>query len=103
MRVNRNMVLSVLAAIQRTQAAEEKAIRELSTGKRVNAPSDDPAAASGLVQNQSRLGLVDQYTQNVASLQDMMQMADSSLGDVVTSVTQAISLGVQGGDGTLSA
>jgi len=46
---------------------------------------------------------VDQYTQNVSSMLSMVQTADSSLGTVVTSLTQAISLGTEGANGTNNA
>jgi len=102
MRVNPNMVPDVLAAIARTQGAQSQALQEMSTGKRVNVPSDDPAAASALVQNHTRSDTVDQYTQNGNTILQMMQTADSALSSVVSEVSQAISLGVQGANGTLS-
>jgi flagellar hook-associated protein 3 FlgL len=46
---------------------------------------------------------VDQYTQNISSVTSMVQTADSALSSVVTSLTQAISLGTEGANGTSSA
>jgi len=102
MRVNPNMLPDVLAAIARTQKAQSVALQEMSTGKRVNLPSDDPAAASALVQNHTRSDTVDQYTQNGNSVLQMLQTADSALSSVVSEVSQAVSLGVEGANGTLS-
>jgi len=102
MRVNPNMLPDVLAAIGRTQEAQSVALQEMSTGKRVNLPSDDPAAAAALVQNHTRSDAVDQYTQNGNTILQMMQTADSALSSVVSEVNQAISLGVEGANGTLS-
>jgi len=77
-------------------------MQELATGQRVNVPSDDPAAAAADVQNQAFQSQTDQYLQNTSSLESMLQNADSVLSSVVTSLNQAISLGVQGANGTLS-
>jgi flagellar hook-associated protein 3 FlgL len=102
MRVNPNPTNDILAALSLTQEQEQLALREISTGKRVNQPSDDPAAAalySGNVATESR---IDQYLQSVGSLQTLFQTADSSLGSVVTALNQAISLGTEAANGTLS-
>ena len=103
MRVNPNAVPDVLAAIQQVQQAQATALQQISTGRRVNLPSDDPAAAAGLVQNHNRSAINDQYTQNATTVQGMMQAAESVLNSVVSEVSQAISIGVEGANGTLSA
>jgi flagellar hook-associated protein 3 FlgL len=96
------MLPDVLAAIGRTQTAQSVALQQLSTGKRVALPSDDPEAAAALVQNHTRADAVDQYTQNGNTVLQMMQTADSALSSVVSEVNQAISVGVEGANGTLS-
>jgi flagellar hook-associated protein 3 FlgL len=55
------------------------------------------------VQNQAAQAQTDQYLQSTSSLEGLLQTADSSLSSVVTSLNQAISLGVQGANGTMSA
>ena len=100
MRVNPNMVPDILADLQQSQTAVNIALQEVATGKSVNVPSDNPAASADMVQNTIETANVDQYTQNVSSMSSMVQTADSSLGSVVTSLTQAISLGTEGANGT---
>jgi flagellar hook-associated protein 3 FlgL len=102
MRVNPNMAPDVLAAIWQTQSQEQSALQELSTGKRVNVPSDDPLAAAEMVGNQDQSNRVDQYLQNIDTLNSQVQTADTALSSVVTALTQAISLGVEGSTGTVS-
>lgn len=102
MRVNPNMIPDILSAIAKTQEAQDVALQQMSTGRRVNLPSDDPAAAAAMVQNGVRSDLVDQYTQNISSIISLMNTADASLSAVVAQVTQAISLGVEGATGTIS-
>lgn len=77
-------------------------MEELSTGRRVNLPSDDPAAFAADIQNQTLQSENDQYQQNTTNLEGLFQTADSTLSSVVTSLNQAISLGTQGTDGTLT-
>ena len=102
MRVNPNMAPDVLAAIWQTQAQENTALQQVSSGKRVNVPSDDPLAAAQMVGNQNQSNRADQYLQNIDTLTNQLQTADSALGSAVQAVTQAITLGVQGATGTLS-
>ncbi|MFZ3264120.1 MAG: flagellar hook-associated protein FlgL [Terriglobales bacterium] len=102
MRVNPNFAQDVLNDVWQSQAQEQTDLQELSTGRRVNAPSDDPAAFAADVQNQAEQSQNDQYLQNTTNLENLFQTADSTLSSVVTSLNQAISLGTQGGDGTLS-
>lgn len=103
MRVNPNLVPNILADLQQSQSTLNTALQEVSTGKSVNQPSDNPAAAAAMVENSLETGNVDQYTQNVSSVLSMMQQADSVLSSVVTSLTQAVSLGTQGANGTNNA
>jgi flagellar hook-associated protein 3 FlgL len=103
MRVDPNMVPNMLAAIQQSEMSLQTALQQVSTGKSVNMPSDNPAAAANMVQNTIETANVDQYTQNVSSILSMAQMADSALSSVVTSLTKAVSLGTEGANGTNSA
>ncbi len=102
MRANPNMAPDVLAAIWQTQDKEQTALQELSSGKRVNVPSDDPLAAAQMVANQAQASRADQYLQNIDTLTSQMQTASTALGSAVTALTQAVDLGVQGSTGTVS-
>ena len=103
MRINPNMVPNMLAAIQQSESTLQTALQQVSTGKSVTVPSDNPAAAADMVQNTIETANVDQYTQNVSSVLSTVQTADSALSTVVSSLTQAISLGTEGANGTNSA
>jgi flagellar hook-associated protein 3 FlgL len=103
MRVNPNMVPDMLAAIQQSEVSLQTALAQVSTGKSVTMPSDNPAAEADMVQNTIETANVDQYTQNVSSVMSNVQTADSALSSVVTSLTQAVSLGTEGANGTNSA
>ena len=102
MRVNPNTQADMLSYLQVSQNQEQTAIEQLATGLRVNQPSDDPAAAAANLVNSFQVASDDQYVQNIDSVQQAMSTADSTLSSVITQLTQAISLGVEGANGTLS-
>jgi flagellar hook-associated protein 3 FlgL len=97
------MVTDMIAAVQQSQQTLQTALQQVSTGKSVNQPSDNPAASAQMVQNTIETADVDQYTQNVSSVLSTVQTADSALSSVVSSLTQAISVGTEGANGTNSA
>lgn len=103
MRVNTNLVPDLLADLAQSQSTLNTALQEVSTGKSVNVPSDNPEASAAMVQNTIETANVDQYTKNVTSELSTVQAADSALSTVVSSLTQAVSLGTQGANGTNSA
>jgi flagellar hook-associated protein 3 FlgL len=74
----------------------------VSTGKRVNLPSDDPAASAALVQSLTQSASNDQYTANATTALSQTQTADSALSSVTTLLNQAITLGTEGATSTLS-
>jgi flagellar hook-associated protein 3 FlgL len=102
MRIDPNNVPTILADLQQSEVSLNTALQQVSTGKRVTQPSDDPYASAALVQNTIETGDVDQYTQNASSVLSTIQSADSALSSVVTSLTDAVSLGTEGANGTNS-
>ncbi len=103
MRVNPNIAPDLLNNLNQIELQQQQAEIQLSSGRRVNMPSDDPAAAAADVENQAQQSSTDQYLQNTSSLEGLLQTADSTLSSVVTSLNQAVSLGTQGANGGLSA
>ncbi|MGA9669765.1 MAG: flagellar hook-associated protein FlgL [Terracidiphilus sp.] len=100
MRIDPNLVPSILADLQQSQMSLNTALQQVSTGKSVTVPSDNPAAAADMVQNTIETGDVDQYTQNISSVLLRVQSGSSTLSSVVTSLTKAVSLGTEGANGT---
>ena len=76
MRIDPNMVPTILADLQQSQMSLNTALQEVSTGKSVNVPSDNPAAAAAMVENTIETGDVDQYTQNVSSVLSTVQSGE---------------------------
>jgi flagellar hook-associated protein 3 FlgL len=102
LRINPDPAPDLLAAIALNRQAQNTALQQISTGRQVNQLSDNPAAASQDVLNHVQSNQDDQFLQNNSFLQSQVQSIDSTLSSVVTAVTQAVSLAVEGANGTLS-
>jgi flagellar hook-associated protein 3 FlgL len=101
-RINPDPAPDLLAAIAQNRQEQNIALQQLSTGRSVNQLSDNPAAAAQDVLNHVQTGQDTQYLQNITALQSRGQTIDSVLSSVVTATNQAIGLGVEGANGTLS-
>jgi len=101
-RVNPDITPDLLSAIALDRQLQTNALQEISTGRQVNQLSDNPAAAADVVFTHIQSNDDDQFLQNASDLTSQLQTADSTLNSVVTAVTQAISIGVQGANGTLN-
>ncbi|MFZ0284220.1 MAG: flagellar hook-associated protein FlgL [Terriglobales bacterium] len=103
MRVNPNYSADILQDLYQSQSQEQITLEQMASGKLINMPSDNPAGASALVENQAAQGQTDQYLQNTSGAEGLLQTADATLSSVVSALNQAISFGVQGGSDTTSA
>lgn len=97
-----SMVSDVQYQMQLSQQALATATEQLSTGLRVNQPSDDPAASANMVKSLAASANVDQYTSNVTTLVSQMQPADAAISSIVSSLNSAITLGTEGANGSNS-
>jgi flagellar hook-associated protein 3 FlgL len=102
MRVNPNYASDMVNLMDQAQQNENNAVQELSTGRRVNLPSDDPAAEAAMVDENAQSASVDQYTANSDSLTDVLNTADSTLTSVTTLLQRAVTLGVEGAGGNMN-
>jgi flagellar hook-associated protein 3 FlgL len=102
MRVDPNLSSLLNAGIQGTEQALNTAVQQVASGQRVSVPSDDPAATGANLQSLAESTNVDRYSQNGDAVLSQAQMADSALSNVVSELNQAITLGTQGADGTMT-
>jgi flagellar hook-associated protein 3 FlgL len=102
MRINPNPMPDLLAAVNQTELEAQQATLEISSGKSVNEPSDNPTAAALLVENNDEATFNSGYLQDLATINGQLSLANSTLSSVGNALQQAISLGVEAGDGTLS-
>ena len=101
-RVNPQIVPDLLSALGNTRLQADTATLELATGSRINQPSDDPAGAAQLISNRDQTSQADTFLRSISNVNGLLQTADSTLSSVVIALQRAISLGVQGANGTLS-
>lgn len=103
MRVNPNPYPDLIAEAALTQQQINTDEEEIASGKSVNVPSDNPAAAASLIVNADQTSQADNFQRSIGSVQGELQTADSALGSTVTAIQQAIDLGVEAANGTLNA
>jgi flagellar hook-associated protein 3 FlgL len=88
--------------MNQAQQAQDTADQQLSSGRRVTLPSDNPSAEAAMIGENSRSAAVDQYTANSDSLTTVLSTANSTVSSVVTLLQRAVSLGVEGANGSMN-
>jgi len=95
-----SMLPDVQYQMQRTQQSVADALKQVSTGQRVNQLSDDPAASAAMVRSLSDSSAIDRFTSTSSAVSSTLQSADAALSSVVTSLNSALTLGTNGANGT---
>ncbi len=103
MRVDPNYVTNLTAAVDQSASEEAILASELSSGLRVSSLQDDPVAVAQSLLLGSAIAKDDTFVQTASNESSRLQVADSTLGEVVTQVTSAIATAVSGNNGTLNA
>lgn len=103
MRVDPSYISNLVGALNQTQANAQQLTAELSSGVRVTSLSKDPLAAGQNVLLLNQMQQDDSFTQSSSLVTGQLQVADSALGQVVTQLTQAISLATAANNGTMNA
>lgn len=78
-----------LEDISRTAEQLADAQRRVSSGRRINAPSDDPAATVQAINERATLATLDSYTRAGDTAFARLAVADSVLSDVINQLTAA--------------
>jgi flagellar hook-associated protein 3 FlgL len=103
MRVDPNYITNLAAALDQSTQQENTLTSELSSGLRVASLSDGPVAAAQSMLLGSSIAKDDTFVQTASNESSRMQVTDSTLGEVVTQITSALSTAVSGNNGTLNA
>jgi flagellar hook-associated protein 3 FlgL len=91
-----------LADLQRANAAVAKASMQVSTGNRLQRPSDDPQAVQKALNLRGDLAATAQYMDTASASQGWAQATDDALSDINDVLQRAREAVVQGGNGTMS-
>jgi flagellar hook-associated protein 3 FlgL len=103
LRVDPNYFSTLTGALNQSSSMINNLTSELSSGLSVQSLQDNPVAVAQSTLLASQIDQTDTFVQSASGEASMMQVADSTLGDVVTQVTQALSLAVEGSNGTQNA
>jgi flagellar hook-associated protein 3 FlgL len=91
-----------LADLQRANAAVAKASMQVSTGNRMQRPSDDPQGVQKALNLRGDLAATAQYMDTASASQGWAQATDDALSDINDVLQRAREAVVQGGNGTMS-
>jgi flagellar hook-associated protein 3 FlgL len=103
MRVDPNYVTNLVSSLDQSQASEQQLTSELSSGVSITSLSQNPVASGENVLLLNQIQQDDSFTQSSSLVTGQLQVADSTLGSVVTQLTQAISLATSANNGTMNA
>ncbi|HEU5021465.1 MAG TPA: flagellin [Bryobacteraceae bacterium] len=92
-----------LADLQLTQAQIQQAQAQLSSGYRLQRPSDDPAALGQIYELQTKIAFNQQTQKNLNTAQTELSAADSALQSSIQALTSAVTLAAQGANSSYTA
>jgi len=95
------LVEQVIANVERRMELIARSQEQIATGRRINRPSNDPAAAGELLKLDSRYMRLDQYSRNIRNGLSHLKMTESGLGRIKDIIIRARSLAVKGANGAL--
>jgi flagellar hook-associated protein 3 FlgL len=102
MRVDPSYVSNLVGSLDQSQANEQQLTAELSSGVSITSLSQNPVASGENVLLLNQIQQDDSFTQSSNLVTSQLQVADSTLGSVVTGLTSAISLATSANNGTMN-
>lgn len=102
MRVDPSYVSNLVGSLDQAQASEQQLTAELSSGVSITSLSQNPVAAGENVLLLNQIQQDDSFTQSSGLVTGQLQVADSTLGSVVSQMTQALSLATSANNGTMN-
>jgi flagellar hook-associated protein 3 FlgL len=104
MRVTENSTMKmVLAMLQQQQEKVNTLQLQVSSGSRINEPSDDPISAQQALDLKGLLAATDQYSRNIQTGTTWLNQMDSSMSDMNNVLTRVKELATQMANGTYNA
>lgn len=84
-RATQNAIASIAAARERMDIAQVK----LTSGRKVQSASEDPAAATSVMQNDAQLRAIDQYQRNVGAASQRLGLEEGALDQLTALLVRA--------------
>jgi len=97
-----NLYQSGVQGIMTDQSAVYSSVAELSSGKQINSPADNPTGAAQATLLQSDITQLGQFSTNQSQATQLLNNASSTLTQAINVVQSAQTTLVQAGSGTLS-
>lgn len=89
-------------SMQSQQSELHRTEAQLASGKRINKPSDDPTGAAKVLDLTSTIGVIDQFSRNVAGAESSLALEENVIASVTNSLQRVRELAIQGNNGTYS-
>jgi flagellar hook-associated protein 3 FlgL len=102
MRVDPNYISNMVSSLDQSQLSEQQLTAELSSGVSITSIGQNPMASGENVLLLNQIQQDDSFTQSSSMVTSQLQVADSTLGSVVSQLTQAVSLATSANNGTKS-
>ncbi len=90
--VSANLTARVAAGRQRIASAQER----ISTGRRINRPSDDPSGAGAVIRLRAFQSAIEQFKRSAGTAEDNLRVTDGTLDSVEQVLDRARSIITQG-------
>jgi len=103
MRISTSMIYELgVGAVQKQTASLVTTQQQLSLGKRMLTPADDPVAAAKLLEALQSKNLNDAYAKNIDAAQSALELEESTLGSLGDMIQDAKDVAVNAGNPTLT-
>ncbi|MFT4814730.1 MAG: flagellar hook-associated protein 3 FlgL [Pseudohongiellaceae bacterium] len=89
-------------SMQSQQSELHKTEAQLASGKRINKPSDDPTGAAKILDLNSTIGVIDQFSRNVGGAEASLAFEENVIAGVNNSLQRVRELAIQGNNATNS-
>lgn len=104
MRVTENSTMRMVVAMLQQQQERVNALQQqISSGSRINQPSDDPVSAQQVLNLKALMAATDQYSRNIQTGTTWLNQIDSSMSNMNSILTRAKELATQMANGSYTA
>lgn len=89
-------------SMQSQQSELHRTEAQLASGKRINKPSDDPTGAAKILDLNSTIGVIDQFSRNIVGAESALAFEENVIAGVNTSLQRVRELAIQGNNASNS-
>jgi len=93
---------SGLRSIINNQESTTRTQQQISSGRRVLTPADDPIASTQILQLQQDISLRNQYEKNITAARNRQNLEEAILNNITENITRIRELTVNAGNGSLT-